>query len=96
MTRFEVDSARVGQASAAARGSAGALRAEVAGMMRHLRDLEASWKGGAAAAFAGVLGEWQSTQHRVDEALDQITRALDAAAQRYAEAEQQAAQLFLR
>jgi WXG100 family type VII secretion target len=96
MTRFEVDSARVAQASAAARGSANAIRTEVAGMMRHLRDLETSWRGGAAAAFGGVLGEWQSTQQRVDEALDQITRALDAAAQHYAEAESQASRLFLR
>ena len=65
-------------------------------MMRHLRDLETSWRGGAAVAFVGVLGEWQSTQQRVDEALDQITRALDAAAQHYAEAESQASRLFLR
>ena len=36
------------------------------------------------------------TQHRVEASLDQITAALGAAAQHYAEAEQQAARLFWR
>ncbi|MEK8227693.1 hypothetical protein NKG05_18685 [Oerskovia sp. M15] len=28
-------------------------------MMRNLLDLQASWQGGAATAFAGVMTEWQ-------------------------------------
>ena len=48
MSRYEVDSARVAQASAAVHGSVTAIRAEVGAMMRHLTDLQASWRGGAA------------------------------------------------
>lgn len=94
--RYEVDSAQVAQASAAAGASVGVIRSEVAALMRHLTDLQASWRGGAAAAFGGVVAEWGATQQRVEAALDQITAALRAAAQHYEEAEAAAQRLFLR
>ena len=96
MSRFEVDSARVAQASAAVGGSVTAIRAEVGAMMRHLQDLQASWQGGAATAFAVVMTEWQGAQVHVEAALDSITTALGSAAQTYADAEAQASRLFLR
>ena len=65
-------------------------------MMRHLQDLQASWQGGAATAFAGVMTEWQGAQVHVEAALDSITAALGSAAQTYADAEAQASRLFLR
>ena len=67
---------------------------EVTAMMRHLQDLQASWHGAAAGAFAGVLGQWQSAQAQVEQALDSIQGALAAAAQTYADAEAQATRLF--
>jgi 6 kDa early secretory antigenic target len=94
--RYEVDSDQVAQASAAAGRSVAAVRAEVAGLLRHLTDLQAGWRGGAATAFGGVLAEWSATQQRVEVSLDQITAALGAAASTYAEAEQNASRLFHR
>jgi len=94
MSRYEVDSAQVAQAGAAVRGSTAAIRTEVAAMMRHLTELQGSWRGGAATAFGSVLADWAGTQARVEESLDQITAALAAAAASYAEAEQQASRLF--
>lgn len=94
MSRYEVDSAQVAQAGAAVRGSTAAIRTEVAAMMRHLTDLQGSWRGGAANAFGAVVADWASTQARVEESLDQITVALGAAASSYADAEQQVARLF--
>lgn len=96
MGRFEVDSARVAQAASAAGASVGALRTETAALMRHLTDLQGSWTGQAAAAFADVLADWSLTQVRVEQSLDGITAALGSAAQAYADAEQQATRMFLR
>ncbi|HWS59279.1 MAG TPA: WXG100 family type VII secretion target [Actinotalea sp.] len=96
MSRYEVDSAQVAQAGAAAGASVAAIRSEVAALLRHLTDLQGGWHGGAATAFGAVLADWSATQHRVESSLDQITAALGAAAQHYADAEQQAARLFWR
>lgn len=96
MSRYEVDSAKVAQAGAAVEASTAAVRAEVAAMMRHLTELQQGWRGGAATAFAGVMTDWSATQARVEQSLDLITAALRAAARTYADAEDQAARLFLR
>ena len=92
--RYEVDSAQVAQAGAAAGSSVAVIRGEVAALLRHLTQLQDSWRGGAAQAFGGVLTEWSATQRQVESSLDRITQALSAAAQQYDVAEQQAARLF--
>jgi WXG100 family type VII secretion target len=94
MTRYEVDSAQVAQASAAVRGSTAAIRSEVAAMMRHLTELQSGWRGGAASAFGAVMADWAVTQARVEESLDAVTAALATAAASYADAEQQVSRLF--
>ena len=94
--RYEVDSERVAQASAAVNGSVGAIRAEVGAMMRHLQDLQSSWHGSAATSFAGVMAQWQSAQAQVETALDSVTAALQSASTTYADAESQEARLFAR
>lgn len=94
--RYEVDSAQVAQASAAATRSVAAVRTEVAGLLRHLHDLQAGWRGGAASQFGGALSEWTATQRQVEASLDRIAAALASAGQHYAEAEQQATRLFAR
>ena len=96
MSRYDVDSAQVAQASSAAGTSVAAIRTEVAALLRHLTDLQAGWHGTAATAFGGLLADWSLTQQRVEGDLDRITAALGSAAQHYAEAEQQASRLFLR
>lgn len=94
--RYEVDADQVARASGAAATSVTAIRGEVEALMRHLTDLQAGWRGGAATAFTAVVTDWRATQQRVEESLDQITAALAAAAQHYDSAEQQATRLFLR
>lgn len=96
MTRFEVDSGHVARASAAVQSSAVAISAEVDGMMRHLVDLQASWRGPAATSFQQVVADWRATQERVRANLDEIRQALAVAGQQYAEAEQAAVRMFAR
>lgn len=95
MSRYEVDSAQVAQAGAAVQSSTTAVRAEIATMQRHLTELQNSWRGTAATGFAAVMADWAATQARVEQSLDQITAALQAAARTYADAEQQATRLFM-
>ncbi|PZR54094.1 WXG100 family type VII secretion target [Xylanimonas oleitrophica] len=92
--RYDVDSDRVAQASAAVSGSVTNIRGEVGAMMRHLQDLQSSWHGGAASAFTGVMTQWQSAQVQVEQALDSVQAALASAARTYADAEAQASRLF--
>lgn len=94
MTQFEVDSARVAQASAAIAVSAQSIGTEVDQMMRHLLDLQGSWRGQAAASFQQVVSDWRSTQERVRTALEEIQRALAAAGRQYQEVEDAAARMF--
>ena len=94
MSRYEVDSAQVAQASGAVRASTAAIRAEVGAMMRHLTELQSVWRGGAATAFGAVMADWSVTQSRVEESLDGITAALATAAASYADTEQQVSRLF--
>ena len=94
MSRFEVDSAQVQQASAAVRTSSSALAAEVDAMMRHLLDLQGSWKGQAAGSFQALVADWRGTQERVRSSLDQVNAALSAAGTSYAEVEERNARMF--
>ena len=96
MSRFEVDSARVGEASAAVRTSVGTISTEVDRMMRNLLDLQNSWRGQAATQFQGVVADWRSTQERVRQSLEDISAALAAAGQQYEEVEQANARMFSR
>jgi len=92
--RFEVDSDSVQQASTKVANSISTIQTEVNAMMRHLTDLQTVWRGGASTAFGGVMTQWQSAQHQVEDALSAIRGALAQAAQTYNTAEQQATQLF--
>ncbi len=94
MSRFEVDSAQVGTASTAVRGSVATISAEVDRMMKNLLDLQGSWKGQAASQFQGVVEDWRATQDRVKTSLEHISTALAHAATTYAEAEQANARMF--
>lgn len=96
MSRYEVDSDQVARASAAVQASASHIRTEVDGMMRHLLELQGSWKGQAAASFQHVVTDWRATQERVRAGLEEIQQALALAGQQYAEAELAAARMFAR
>jgi WXG100 family type VII secretion target len=92
--RYHVDAQEVAAAAAAAGASGERIRGEVAGMVGRLAQLESSWSGSAAAAFAGVLAEWRSAQAHVEQALAALTQALGSAATHYDDAEATAARLF--
>ncbi|MFD0484913.1 WXG100 family type VII secretion target [Kineococcus sp. GCM10028916] len=94
MSRFEVDSARVQQASAAVAVSSGNVATEVEGMMRHLLDLESCWKGSAASSFQALTQRWRLTQDQVRTTLEEIQQALARAAQQYADVESANARMF--
>jgi len=94
VSRFEVDSAQVAQASAAVAGSAQQIGAEVDRMTRHLLELQSSWKGQASASFQSVAADWRATQERVRASLEDIQRALAVAGQNYAQAEEAATRMF--
>ncbi len=92
--RYEVDSAQVLQAGTAVQASSEQIREEVDRMMRHLLDLQGSWRGQAAMSFQGVVSDWQATQERVRTSLDEIQRALAVAGRQYAEVESATAAMF--
>jgi WXG100 family type VII secretion target len=96
MSRFEVDSARVAQASAAVSASVGSINAEVDRMMRNLLDLQNSWRGQAATQFGHVVTDWRATQERVRQSLEEISVAPVASGQQYAEVEQANLRMFSR
>lgn len=96
MSRFEVDSAQVAQASSAVQVSVGQISTEVDRMMRNLVQLQAGWKGQAATSFQQVVNDWRATQERVRLALEGIQHALAVAGQQYAQAEDSAVRMFAR
>ena len=96
MSRYEVDSAQVAQAAVAVQKSAQQIGTEVDGMMRHLLELQSSWRGQAASSFQHVVTDWRATQERVRASLEEIQRALTVAGQQYAQAEDSAARMFAR
>lgn len=96
MSQFEVDSARVAQASTAVTTSVGSITAEVDRMMHNLLDLQNSWRGQASTQFQGLIADWRATQERVRQSLEEISAALGTAGQQYAEVEQANARMFTR
>ena len=94
MSRFEVDSTQVAAASGAVQASAQEIGNEVDRMMRHLLELQASWKGAAATSFQHVVTDWRATQERVRVTLEEIQRALAVAGRQYEDAENAATRMF--
>jgi len=94
MVQFNVDSGEVALGAASARRHGEAIRTEVQAMTALLTQMEASWRGGAAAAFQAALGQWRVTQQQVEASLAALAHALDAAARQYAEVEGANARLF--
>ncbi len=94
MTRYQVDSDAVINATSAVRGSISRIQAEVDALHGQLVNLQGSWTGQAATAFQSIVGDWKATQVRVEESLGSISTALAHAGQQYAEAEEANARLF--
>lgn len=96
MTRYQVDSDAVLNATGAVQNSISRIQAEVAGLYGQLTNLQGSWTGHAATAFSTVVTDWKATQQRVEENVAAINHALTQAGQQYAEIEAANARLFAR
>jgi len=96
MTRYQVDSEAVINATGAVRNSISRIQSEVSGLHGQLTNLQGSWTGQAATAFQAVVTDWKATQVRVEESLAAINQALSQAGQQYAEIEANNARLFSR
>jgi WXG100 family type VII secretion target len=96
MTRYQVDSEAVINATGSVRNSISRIQSEVAGLHGQLTNLQSSWTGQAATAFGTVVTDWKATQQRVEENLAAINQALTHAGQQYAEIESANARLFSR
>lgn len=94
MSAFNVDSAQIAQASAAAATAGGRIRTEVAGMLAQLSELDSRWQGAAKASFSECISQWQAVQVQVDRALQSLSQRLMMASQTYSDAESQAQALF--
>ncbi len=94
MAVYSVDSDAVFSATAAVRGTIDRLQGETHAMLAQLTQLQATWTGTAATAFAGIVDQWRATQQQVEDALAAINHALTAAGRQYAEAEQFTTGLF--
>ena len=94
MSRYVVDSDAIDIARAAAHATVGRIQTDVAALHAQLQGLQESWSGGAAIAFQGTANDWRSTQQLVEEALRQITIALQTASQQYADVEAANTRLF--
>lgn len=94
MTRYQVDSEAVLNATGAVRGSIGRIQSEVGSLHGQLTHLQSSWTGVAATAFNSAVSDWKITQQRVEENLAAINTALGQAGQQYAEIETANARLF--
>lgn len=92
--KYSVDSAEVALASERTRASAATMHAEVAAMMGHLVALQGTWTGAASQVFADLAQRWQVQQQQIESVLEQISVALNTAANAYAGAEAESQRLF--
>lgn len=96
MTRYQVDSEAVLNATGSVRTTISRLQAECASLLGQLTQLQSSWQGSAASAFTGAVTDWKATQQRVEENLASLNHGLTIAGQQYAEIESANTRLFAR
>ncbi len=96
MTRYQVDSEAVLNATGSVRTTISRIEAEVASLIGQLVQLEGTWQGMASAAFSAAVNEWKGTQQLVEQNLGALNHALGQAGHQYAEVESQNARLFVR
>lgn len=91
---YTVDAEAVLTATGMVRASAYRIQSDTATMLGHLTHLQSTWTGTAATAFQTVIDQWRTAHHAVEESLETISHALEAAGHQYAETEQATASLF--
>lgn len=87
MTHFHVDPAALDSASIHISSTIDRLTSDIATMGGQLRELDGSWSGPAAVAFADLLAEWTVASARVTESLNSIGTALRQIHAHYLETE---------
>jgi early secretory antigenic target protein ESAT-6 len=96
MTRYQVDSDAVLNATGAVRTTIDRLQSECASLYAQLVQLESSWTGSAASAFSAAVTEWKGVQQLVEQNLASLNQGLGLAGQQYAEIETANTRLFVR
>lgn len=94
MPSFQVDAEQIRESGTAVNASITSIRDAVAGMYTSIDVLQSVWSGPAASHFATVAQQWRAAQQQMERSLESIQQALDRASTVYADAEQQATQLF--
>jgi 6 kDa early secretory antigenic target len=94
MSSFTVDSDSLLAATATVRATGDRVQSETAAMLGQLTQLQGSWTGTASVAFQSVIERWRAAQREVDAALGDISTALGAVGQQYAQTELSATSLF--
>ena len=94
MSIISVDTELLQMKSANVKATVDRISADVQAMKRGLDELQATWRGSAAANFQALVTEWTLTQGKVEASLASINLALSSAADTYAQAEQGNAQRF--
>ncbi|ACV09692.1 protein of unknown function DUF909 [Jonesia denitrificans DSM 20603] len=96
MSSFAVDTAAVTHAASNVSRSISSIRADVHTLMRHLQELQNSWRGEASAEFQAASAQWHSTQAQVEVSLESLGHALGRTADVYLEAEHNIRSAFRR
>ncbi|WP_426302283.1 WXG100 family type VII secretion target [Arthrobacter sp. R-11] len=94
MSVISVDTELMQLKSTTVKATVERISADVQAMKRGLDELQATWKGSAAANFQSLIAEWTLTQNKVEASLASINLALSAAAASYLETEQGNTQRF--
>lgn len=94
MAVFSVDSDAVLSATHTIRATGDRIQSDTAAMHGQLSQLQGSWTGSASVAFQSVIERWRAAQRELDAALADISAALAAAGQQYAQTELATAGMF--
>lgn len=87
MSIISVDTELLQLKSANVKATVERISSDVQSMKLGLDELQASWRGSAAANFQALVAEWALTQGRVEASLASINLALSAAAANYDQTE---------
>ncbi|MBX3092229.1 MAG: WXG100 family type VII secretion target [Cryobacterium sp.] len=94
MTSYRVDSEAVLGAHSAIQNTISRIESEAASLKSQLVNLQGAWTGPAAMAFQSIVGDWTTTQQRVEQSLARIAHALGQAGRQYADVELANARMF--
>lgn len=94
MHYFLVDSDQLNSAVATTSGHIEQVRSSAHALTSTLTSLESHWKGQGSASFLAAVQKWRTAQISVENAIQELNRALSSAAAHYSNTEQNISSLF--